>query len=110
MLALVDKLDDDKKFLEGKDDLKATLDKIKAQSMRKKAEKLETDAKEIEGLRASTSRAVRRYLDIYNRNPEATDNDEVLYNAGVCFEEGKSIGAAIIDVQHARRSTTRTSR
>ena len=35
------------------------------------------------------------YLDIYNRNPEATENDEVLYNAGVCFEEGKSIGAAI---------------
>ena len=48
MLALVDKLDGDPKFLEGKDDLKATLDKLKAQSMRKKAEKLETDAKESE--------------------------------------------------------------
>ena len=35
------------------------------------------------------------YMDIYNRNPEATENDQVLYNAGVCFEEGKSIGAAI---------------
>jgi hypothetical protein len=35
------------------------------------------------------------YLDIYNRNPEATENDEVLYNAGVCFSEGKSIGAEI---------------
>ncbi len=36
------------------------------------------------------------YLEIYNANPESPTNDEVLYNAGVCFEEGKSIGAAII--------------
>src|SRR5882724_6810183 len=46
MLTLVDKLDAMPKFLEGKDDLKQTLNKIKAQSMRKKAEKIEAEAKE----------------------------------------------------------------
>jgi tetratricopeptide (TPR) repeat protein len=35
------------------------------------------------------------YLDIYNANPEGDGMDEVLYNAGVCFEDGKSIGLAI---------------
>lgn len=94
MLALVDKLDNMPKFLEGKDDLKATLNKLKAQSMRKKAEKLETTAKETKDF-GQYVLCGQAYLDIYNRNPEGTDNDEVLYNAGVCFEEGKSIGVAI---------------
>jgi tetratricopeptide (TPR) repeat protein len=94
MLALVDKLDADPKFLEGKDDLKATLGKLKAQSMRKRAEKLETTAKESKDFTQYVA-CGQAYLDIYNRNPEATENDEVLYNAGVCFEEGKSITAAI---------------
>ena len=48
-----------------------------------------------QGLHGRTSRCGQAYHDIYNRDPEATKNDEVLYNAGVCFEEGKSIGAAI---------------
>ena len=95
MLALVDKIADDKKFLEGKDDLKATLDKLKAQSMQKRAEQLEKIAKDSNDF-AKYIACGQSYLDIYNRNPESTDNDEVLYNAGVCFEEGKSIGAAII--------------
>nr|HEX4312431.1 tetratricopeptide repeat protein [Kofleriaceae bacterium] len=95
LLVLVDKLEADKKFLDGKDDLKATLDKIKGQSMRKRAEKMETDAKASSDF-AKYVACGQSYLDIYNRNPEATDNDEVLYNAGVCFEEGKSVGAAII--------------
>ena len=94
MLALVEKLDADPKFLEGKDDLKATLGKIKAQSMRKKAEKLEATAKESKDF-AQYVACGQAYLDIYNRNPEASENDEVLYNAGVCFEEGRSITAAI---------------
>src|SRR5215475_10910833 len=46
MVKLVDKLEADKKFLEGKDDLGALLAKLKQQTMRKRAEKLEKEAKE----------------------------------------------------------------
>jgi tetratricopeptide (TPR) repeat protein len=94
MLALADKLDQNPKFLEGKDDLKATLNKLKAQSMRKKAEFKEKEAKDTKDF-GKYVECGQAYLDIYNRNPEGADNDEVLYNAGVCFEEGKSIGVAI---------------
>jgi tetratricopeptide (TPR) repeat protein len=94
MLALADKLTKDPKFLEGKEDLSATLKKLKAQSMRKKAEKMETDAKASKDF-AQYVQCGQAYLDIYNSNPESADNDEVLYNAGVCFEEGRSIGVAI---------------
>jgi outer membrane protein assembly factor BamD (BamD/ComL family) len=94
MLALVDKLDGDKKFLEGKDDLAATMSKIKAQSMRKKAEKLEKQAKESKDFSQYVA-CGQAYLEIYNRNPTDDANDEVLYNALVCYQEGKSIGAAI---------------
>jgi len=94
MLALADKLTKDPKFLEGKDDLAATLKKLKAQSMRKLAEKMETDAKNSKDY-SQYVQCGQAYLDIYNTNPEAADNDEVLYNAGVCFEEGRSIGVAI---------------
>ena len=94
MLALVAKLDADKEFLEGKDDLKSMLGKLRIQSVRKEAEELERVGKQNTDY-AKLVTCGQRYLDIYNRNPEAPDNDEVLYNAGVCFEEGKSIGAAI---------------
>ncbi len=94
MLSLADKLTKNQKFLEGKEDLAATLKKIKAQSMRKKAEKMEADAKASKDF-AQYVQCGQAYLDIYNSNPEAADNDEVLYNAGVCFEEGRSIGVAI---------------
>jgi tetratricopeptide (TPR) repeat protein len=94
MLALVDKLDGDARFLEGKDDLRTTLARLKMQSLRKGAEKKESDAKAGNDLSKFVA-CGQAYMDIYNRNPEATENDQVLYNAGVCFEEGKSIGAAI---------------
>jgi hypothetical protein len=94
MLALAEKLNKDPKFLEGKDDLASVLKKLKAQSMRKRAEKLETDAKTNKDFSQYVA-CGQAYLDIYNSNPEGADNDEVLYNAGVCFEEGRSIGVAI---------------
>lgn len=94
MLVLVDKLDGDAKFLEGKDDLKATLTKLKGQSLRKRAENMEKIAKDSNDFGKYVA-CGQAYIDIYNRNPEATENDEVLYNAGVCFGEGKSIGAEI---------------
>jgi tetratricopeptide (TPR) repeat protein len=94
LLALVDKLVADQKWLEGKDDLKATLEKIKSQSERKKAEFLEKQAKET-GDFAKYVACAAQYVKIYNANPVADGNDEVLYNAGVCYLQGKSIGAAI---------------
>jgi len=95
MLKLVDQLVNDKKFLEGKDDLNETLARIKAQSMRKAAEKLEKEGKESKDFTKLVA-CGQAYFDIYNANPEAKENDEVLYNALVCYHEGKSIGAAII--------------
>jgi tetratricopeptide (TPR) repeat protein len=94
LVALADKLDGDKPFLEGKEDLKARLMQIKGKSLRDKAEAMRTKAKDSKDY-AQYIACGLAYQDIYNRNPEDPNNDEVLYNAGVCFEEGKSIGAAI---------------
>ena len=95
MLALADKLDKDPKFLEGKDDLKATLDEASRRSRCARRPRSSRRTRRRRRTSASTSQCGQAYLDIYNRDPEATENDEVLYNAGVCFEEGRSIGAAI---------------
>jgi tetratricopeptide (TPR) repeat protein len=95
MLVLVDKLEGDTKFLEGKDDLKQRFAKLKMQALRKGAEQKETEAKKSSDFGKYVA-CGQAYMDIYNRNPEAPENDEVLYNAGVCFEEGKSISAAIL--------------
>ena len=35
------------------------------------------------------------YLDLYNHDPQAADNDEILYNAAVCFREAKSVSAQL---------------
>jgi len=35
------------------------------------------------------------FLDTYNVDPTADRNDEVLFNAGRCFEEGRAISAAL---------------
>jgi tetratricopeptide (TPR) repeat protein len=102
MLVLVNKLTADKKFLEGKEDLNETLGKIKAQSLRKNAEKLEKEGKESKDF-AKLIACGQAYFDIYNSNPEAKENDEVLYNALVCYHEGKSVGAAIISFNTMQR-------
>jgi tetratricopeptide (TPR) repeat protein len=90
----VDVLLEDKAFLKGKDDLVANLDTLKNQSMRKAVEQIEKSAKET-GDFAKYVECGQMYISIFNRNPDAPGNEEVLYNAGVCFEQGKSIGAAI---------------
>ncbi|MCP4446311.1 MAG: tetratricopeptide repeat protein [Myxococcales bacterium] len=77
----------DTKFLEDKEELKERLLRIKGVAMRKAAEQLEKEGKHIACGQA--------YLDIYNANPTGDGMDEVLYSAGVCFEDGKSIGLAI---------------
>ncbi|HEY5935945.1 MAG TPA: hypothetical protein VIU61_14955, partial [Kofleriaceae bacterium] len=35
------------------------------------------------------------YLEVYSADPNAADLDESLYNAAVCFHDGKAIGAAM---------------
>ncbi len=83
-----------KDFLEDKEDLAERLTALQRQSMRKSAEKLEQVAKDS-GDYSKYVECGTKYLEIYNENVEADDADVVLYNAGVCFEQGKSIGAAI---------------
>ena len=94
MIKWVDILVEDKKFLEGKEDLAERIEIIKQQSLRKAAETLEKTAKETNDF-SKFVQCGEMYIEIFNRNPDAPNNDEVLYNAGVCFEQGKSIGAAI---------------
>ena len=55
--------------------------------MRKESEKYEKNGDYLE--------CGNSYADIYNLDPEGDDMDEVLYNAGVCYEDGNSIGQAI---------------
>jgi tetratricopeptide (TPR) repeat protein len=95
LVALADKLEADKAFLEGKDDLKERLAQIKEKSMRDKATHHEDLGKKNNDFNEFNQCGLA-FQDIYNRNPESPKNDEVLYNAGVCYEEGKSIGLAIL--------------
>ncbi|MBK7538092.1 MAG: tetratricopeptide repeat protein [Myxococcales bacterium] len=94
MLTLANKLDEDKKFLEGKDTLRATISGLRSTALRKDAERKETRAKETGDLSLYVDCA-EAYIKIFNRDTNAKNADELLYNAGVCFEQGKSIGAAL---------------
>lgn len=75
------------KVLMEDEELKERLTAIEQVGMRKAAEQLEKEGRHIECGKA--------YLAIYNSNETAEGTDEVLYNGGVCFEDGKSIGLAI---------------
>lgn len=72
--------------LKEKEDLWARLNQLKRQAMRKDAETLEKDKKYVDCGKA--------YLDIFNMDPNSEDAHEVLYNSGVCFQDGMSMGAA----------------
>lgn len=87
MNKMVQKMLKNKKFLVDKEELTERLIGIQAVGMRKAAEQLEKDGRHI--------LCGQAYLAIYNEAPDAEGMDEVLYNAGVCFEDGKSIGLAI---------------
>jgi tetratricopeptide (TPR) repeat protein len=95
LLALAEKLSANKAFIDGKDDLKERLATIKAKAMRDKVQNIEKVANETKDY-AKFVECGEAYLGIYNTNPEDPKNDEVLYNAGVCYREGKSIGLAIL--------------
>ena len=94
MIALVDRLAADPKFLAGKDELAGVLARLRIQHRRKQAEDLERRGRATANFQLLVA-CGNAYMDIYNASPEATDNDEILYNALVCFHDGKSVGAAI---------------
>ncbi len=76
-----------KKLMEEQPRLVTRLHHLNMVYLRKKAEKLET-----RGLFIACGEAYYRIFGLYQ---EAEGMDEVLYNAGTCFERGKSIGLAI---------------
>jgi TolA-binding protein len=87
------------KFLtanEGQDrsDLGERVADIQNKAKRKIAEQCEKDARAATVL-SKYVECGKIYLDIFNANPEAKDADVVLYNAGVMFEEGRSLSTSI---------------
>jgi tetratricopeptide (TPR) repeat protein len=94
MLAVAARLAADQEFLDGKADLSMRLAKLQIQRRRKDAEALEKKGRASKDFQVLVA-CGNAYLDIYNANPEAKENDQVLYNALVCFHEGKSVSAAI---------------
>ncbi len=61
---------------------------------RERAERLEREAR-ARGDLATFVACGAAYLDLFNRNPEAAKADELLWNAGLCFEQGRSLSTAI---------------
>jgi tetratricopeptide (TPR) repeat protein len=101
MLKWVDTLLADEKWLTKDDDqaddkeaLKETLEALKRQSLRKRAEQVTGEAEKSKDIKKFVA-CGDMYTEIYNRDENAADADEVLYNAGYCYEQGKSLGAAI---------------
>jgi len=94
MLALAGQLRRDKAFLEGKTELAERLLDLEIQALRKRAEEQERQARATNDF-AKFVACGQLYLDAYNLDPEDEKNDVILYNAGVCFQDGRSIKAAI---------------
>jgi hypothetical protein len=94
LVALANKLSGMTAFLESKNDLKVRLHDIKTTALRKGAEACEKTAQATRDY-AKFVECGQAYLDIYNANPDDPKGYEVLYDAGVNFREGRSIGLAI---------------
>jgi tetratricopeptide (TPR) repeat protein len=71
----------------------ATIKDLRRQQLQKQAEALQVKAKAGNDLALYVACA-GKYVEAYNMDPIASDGDKILYNAGVCYEDGKSIGAA----------------
>ncbi len=93
MVALATKLAADGTFLADKMALRETITKLQRTSARKLAEASEAAGKRTGDLTKLVA-CGSSYLEIYNADPLAADADELLYDAGACFEEGKSFSAA----------------
>jgi len=81
-------------FLAAHPQVKQTVDRLAHQALRIEAQALEAQGNATGKLELFV-RCGERYLEIYNRAVEVPDADELVYNAGVCFERGKSLGGAI---------------
>ena len=102
LVALNQQLLDDLEFLRGKDSLATRLRENQIVAERRSAEALEKQAQQTGNL-ATFVACGEAYLRIYNAGPEAPRANEVLYNAGVCFEQGRSLAAAITAFQLLRK-------
>lgn len=87
LIAWVDKLFGMRKFLARHPTIAKNIEQLKVTSLRKSAELFQKNKKY--GLCGD------RYLVIYNRDPDAKKMDEILYNAGYCYELGGLLGASI---------------
>ncbi len=94
LLALANELAANPALLKDRDDLTAQVKMIQRAARRKAAGDLEKRAQESKDL-AHYVEAGQAYLDIYNANPDEDGGDEVLYNAGVSFQEGAAMANAI---------------
>ncbi|MBL4632323.1 MAG: tetratricopeptide repeat protein, partial [Kofleriaceae bacterium] len=85
-----------KSFMKDKDSLRERLVHVRIVGLRLEAERLETRKKYVPcGL---------KYMSIFSEYPTEEGMDEVLYNAGRCFQLGKSIGLAIQSFSRLERS------
>jgi tetratricopeptide (TPR) repeat protein len=81
-------------FLAAHPQVHDTVKRIARQAIRKEVELLEETGRTTGHFDAYVT-CGERYLELYNQGVDAPDADELLYNAGVCFELGKSLGGAI---------------
>ena len=81
-------------FLAAHPGVRDTVARLAHTALRKQAERLEADARRT-GRGELYVQCGERYLEIYNQAIDSPDADELLYNAGVCFELGKALGGAI---------------
>jgi tetratricopeptide (TPR) repeat protein len=81
-------------FLAAHPAVQVTVARLAHTALRKQAERLEAEARRTGRLELYVQ-CGERYLGIYNQAIDAPDADELLYNAGVCFELGKALGGAI---------------
>jgi outer membrane protein assembly factor BamD (BamD/ComL family) len=93
MLAFANELANDPNFLRDRADLATTVKRIQGQAAYRRAEELERIAHESKDPERYTAVA-EAYLAIYNANPKSPTGDELLYNAGVSFEEARAISSA----------------
>jgi len=87
-------------FLAKHADLADNLRKMKRLSLRKRAKGLEARGKFIACGDA--------YRAVFNSKPNADDAHELLWNAGTCYEKGKSLGVAIRAFKRLRANFPKT--
>jgi tetratricopeptide (TPR) repeat protein len=94
LVALAKGLAADAAFVADKPEMKRRLVAIEITAVRKAAERLEADGRRT-GDSAKLVACGKAYAELYNRDTEAAGADELLFNAAVCFEDGKSVGIAL---------------